>query len=114
IDSALGLVGAGHSVTYFAATGPVDPRLAEAGVDVVCVGPSDLNITAPKAMDFVRFLWNDAARRRLVQTLAASDPSDTVVHVHAWAKGLSGSIGPALAASRVACVYTLHDLFLAC
>lgn len=114
IESALGLVGRGHRVTFFAATGPADERLTAAGVEVVCLGQMEINVAAPKATDVARFLWNDAARRWLAETLAVSDPSDTVVHVHAWAKGLSASIGPAIAASDAPCVYTLHELFIVC
>ena len=48
IDSALGLRARGHRVTFFAAVGPADPRLAQAGVNVVCLDQDDIETAASK------------------------------------------------------------------
>ncbi len=113
IESALGLAGRGHEVVYFAAASPIDARLAAAGVNVVCLGQGDIETTA-KAKFLIQTLWNRKAERALAALLGACDPADTIVHVHAWAKALSPSIGAALTGSRIARVYTMHEYFLAC
>ena len=117
IESALGLARKGHRVTFFVAVAPIDPRLAEAGIEVICLDQVDIAGAGGLAgqMNFlVQTMWNRAALERLSGLLAGCDPADTVVHVHAWAKALSPSIGRALLAARLACVYTMHEFFLVC
>jgi glycosyltransferase involved in cell wall biosynthesis len=114
IESALGLAGRGHRVTYFAAVGPADPWLARAGVEVVCLDQHDIN-SAPSKVGFLKqILWNQPAAERLRQLLSRMDPRTSVVHVHAWAKAISPSIGTVLKKSAVPCVYTMHEFFLVC
>ncbi|MDR7036235.1 glycosyltransferase involved in cell wall biosynthesis [Methylobacterium sp. BE186] len=114
IDSALGLAGRGHRVTLFAAVGPADPRLAQAGIRVVCLDQHDI-ATAPSKLAFaVQAIWNRTAARRLAAELERVDPRDTIVHVHAFAKALSPSIGTALRASGLPLLYTMHEFFLVC
>ena len=114
LDSALGLRDRGHAVTVFAAVGPVDPRLAEAGVRVVCLGQDDIASTGNKLAFAAQAIWNRTAARRLRAELALCDPRDTLVHVHAFAKALSPSIGRPLRASGLPCLYTMHEFFLVC
>jgi glycosyltransferase involved in cell wall biosynthesis len=114
IDSALGLAGRGHRVTVFAAVAPVDPRLAAAGVEVVCLDQDDIGTTRNKAAFALQAIWNAPAARRLGEALRGLDPRDTVVHVHAWAKSLSPAIGRPLAASGLPVAYTMHEFFLVC
>ena len=113
IESSLGLAARGHEVTYFAAVGPVDARLEAAGVEVVCLGQGDIT-NSSKAGFLVQTLWNATANRELARVLAGRDPADTVVHVHAWAKAVSPSIGPVLHRSGLARVYTMHEYFMVC
>ncbi len=113
IESALGLAARGAEVVFFASVGPVDPRLAAAGIDTVCLNQGDLD-TASKPAFLAQMLWNTEAARRLGGLLATCDPAASVVHVHAFAKALSPSIARPLLASRVPRVYTLHEFFLAC
>ena len=113
IESAIGLAGRGHEVTYFAAVGPVDPRLEAAGVKVVCLGQGDIE-TSGKLAFLAQTLWNGVARARLAEVIAGLDPDRSIVHVHAWAKALSPSIGAALRAAKGGRVYTMHEFFLVC
>ena len=114
IESALGLAGRGHRVIYFAAVGPVDGRLAGAGVEVVCLNQYDVN-TAPRWSAFLpQYMWNRTAAARLESVIAELDPRDSVVHVHAFAKAVSPSVGPVLARSKTPVVYTMHEFFLVC
>ncbi|MCJ2066505.1 glycosyltransferase family 4 protein [Methylobacterium sp. J-088] len=114
IESALGLAARGVRVSLFAAVGPVDPRLEPAGIRVVCLEQDDIATTRNKLAFAAQAIWNGPARRALARELAACDPRDTVVHVHAFAKALSPSIGTALRASGLPCLYTMHEFFLVC
>lgn len=114
IESALGLAARGHAVTFFAAVGPADPRLAPAGIETILLDQVDVTTTASLARFGVQWLWNQKAAAALGEVLARHDPEDTVVHVHAWAKALSPSIGPVLAGSRAPVVFTMHEYYLAC
>jgi glycosyltransferase involved in cell wall biosynthesis len=113
IESARGLASRGHRVTYFAAVGPADPSLAAAGIEVVCTGQGDIS-TTPAVPFLMQTLWNAKAAARLRALLASCDRRETVVHVHAWAKAVSPSIGPVLAACGLPCIYTMHEYFLMC
>ena len=114
VESALGLAARGHAVTVFAAVGPADPRLAEAGVSVVLTDQTDVSRTDSLMRFGVQWLWNAPAAARLRALLAGLDPRESVVHVHGWAKALSPSIGPVLRGSRLPVVFTLHEYYLAC
>ena len=114
IESALGLAARGVRVSLFAAVGPVDPRLEPAGIRVVCLEQDDISTARNKLAFAAQAIWNGAASRALARELAACDPRDTVVHVHAFAKALSPSIGMALRASGLPCLYTMHEFFLVC
>ncbi len=54
------------------------------------------------------------AREAMLKLLEALDPSDTVVHVHLWAKALSSSVVSAAAELKFPVVLTLHDYLYAC
>src|SRR4051812_23412555 len=114
LDSALGLAGRGHRVTVFAAVGPADPRLAAAGIRVVCLNQDDVTTARSKLAFAVQAIWNRAAAEALARELARLDPKEAIVHVHAFAKALSPAIGRALRGSRLACLYTMHEFFLVC
>jgi hypothetical protein len=114
LDSAVGLRQRGHRVTVFAAVGPVDPRLAESGARVVCLGQDDIASTTNKLAFAVQAIWNRRATARLAAELTLCDPRDTLVHVHAFAKALSPSIGTAIRRSGLPCLYTMHEFFLVC
>lgn len=114
VESALGLAARGHAVTVFAAVGPADPRLAEAGIAVVLTGQTDVTRTRSLARFGVQWLWNAPAAAELRGLLATLDPRESVVHVHGWAKALSPSIGPVLRTCGVPVVFTMHEYYLAC
>jgi glycosyltransferase involved in cell wall biosynthesis len=114
IDSALGLRELGLDVCFVAGCGPIDDRLASAGIECHVVGNHDILSDPNRLRAASSGIWNRQAARVLGQCLAARDLRSTVVHVHGWAKGLSPSIGPVVTRPDVAHVYTLHEYFLAC
>ena len=113
-DSAIGLKRAGHRPILFAAAGPIDPQLAAAGIEVICLGQADLLGNASRAAAAVQGIWNGLAAERLDALLRGLDPARSLVHVHGWAKALSPSIAKPIAASGLPAVYTIHEYFLFC
>ncbi len=59
-------------------------------------------------------LWNAPARRSIQNLLATLAPSETVVHVHLWAKALSSSVISAGREMGFSIVFTLHDYLYSC
>ncbi|WP_374545169.1 glycosyltransferase family 4 protein [Rhodoblastus sp.] len=114
LDSAIGLKRAGHRPIVFAAAAPVDPRLATAGVEVVCLDQTDLLGAASKAQAAVQGIWNFRAEQELGRLLDGLPRENTIVHVHGWAKALSASIARPLRRSGLPAVYTLHEYFMFC
>lgn len=112
IESALGLSRRGHSVTFFAAVGPVDTQLLSSGVNVVCLSQDDMKSARSKIRFVFQVLWNTVAARRLRETLSGLRSDNTVVHIHGWAKALSPSIASVIRGFPV--IYTMHEYFLVC
>lgn len=113
ISAAVGLRRRGLRVTFFCAVAPIDASLMEAGVDVVCLGQSDILTNPSRANAAVTGLWNRQAKLALASLLRNS-PSPTIVHVHGWSKALSTSVYEALAESGVPHVSTQHEFFAVC
>ncbi|MEA2842074.1 MAG: hypothetical protein QOF41_3404 [Methylobacteriaceae bacterium] len=113
-DSAIGLKQAGHRPIVFAAAGPVDPALTAAGVEVVCLGQSDLLGNPSRIAAAVQGTWNKPAADELGRLLASLPADRSIVHVHGWAKALSPSIAKPIAKSDLPAVYTIHEYFLFC
>jgi glycosyltransferase involved in cell wall biosynthesis len=114
LDSALGLKAVGCHPIVFAATAPVDPRLAEAGVEVVCLNQPDLLGSPSKAAAAAQGIWNVRAAEEMSKLLAQLPPQNTIVHVHGWAKALSASIARPIRLSGLPAVYTMHEYFMFC
>lgn len=114
IEAAKGLARRGHRVDYFAAVGPVDTGMIDAGVSVTLLGQEDVSSTGSLARFGAQWLWNAKAEAGLADLLAGCDPAETIVHVHGWSKALSPSIGWALRGSHVPVAHTLHEYYLVC
>lgn len=114
IESALGLKAHGARVIFFAACGPVDERLDQAGVETVCLGQHDILSNPSRLAAARQGTWNAAAARELERILAPLPRGETIVHVHGWAKALSPSIAQPIRASGFSAVYTMHEYFIAC
>jgi glycosyltransferase involved in cell wall biosynthesis len=113
-DSAIGLKQAGHRPIVFAAAGPVDEGLTAAGVEVVCLGQSDLLGNPSRIAGAVQGTWNSRAAHELGRLLENLRSDRTIVHVHGWAKALSPSIAAPIRRSGFPAVYTIHEYFLFC
>ena len=114
IESALWLKGGGKGVSFVAGSGPMDPRLAEAGVHCEAIAAHDVHTDPDRRRAMQNGLWNREAARALASHIGRYDPRSTVVHLHSWTKALSPSVGPVITGSAAAHVATLHEYFLAC
>jgi glycosyltransferase involved in cell wall biosynthesis len=114
IESALGLAAAGARPIFFCACGPVDPRLAQAGVETICLDQYDILDNPSRAAAAVQGVWNVKAAAALKALLARLPRDNAIVHAHGWAKALSPSIASPIRASKLPAVYTMHEYFLAC
>ena len=114
IDSARLLADAGIAVTFFAATGPVDPALHHPGIRTVCLDQQTILDDPRRLRAIRRGLWNAEAARALRREVARHDPATTVLHCHGYAKALSPAIGPVLTRGPLRHVFTMHEYFLAC
>jgi glycosyltransferase involved in cell wall biosynthesis len=114
LESALGLKQAGFSPIVFAAAAPIDPRLAQAGIEVLCLDQPDLLGNSNKAAAALQGTWNFRAAEEMRLLLARLPRGNTIVHVHGWAKALSASIARPIRRSGLPAVYTMHEYFLFC
>ena len=114
LQSAIGLKQAGYEPIVFASAAPVDQRLTDAGVEVVCLGQHDLLGNPSKAAGAIQGIWNFTAAREMKKLLARLPRDRTIVHVHGWAKAMSGAFAPAVRAAGVPALYTFHEYFLFC
>jgi glycosyltransferase involved in cell wall biosynthesis len=114
IDSALGLKAIGARPIVFAAAPPIDQRLLDAGIEVICLGQYDLLGNPSRVAALVQGTWNRPAAAALSKLLARLPRERTIVHVHGWAKGLSPAIAGPIRASGLPAVFTIHDYFLFC
>lgn len=114
IDSALGLKAAGARPILFAAVGPVDRKLTDAGVETVCLGQHDILSHPSRARAAIQGIWNNEAAAALGALLSRLPRESTIVHVHGWAKALSPSIAAPIRASGLPAIYTMHEYFLIC
>ncbi|WP_298358425.1 glycosyltransferase family 4 protein [Rhodoblastus sp.] len=114
LQSAIALKQAGFEPIIFASAGPVDPQLARAGVEVVCLGQHDLLGNPSALAGAAQGIWNFKAAREMKKLLARLPRERTLVHVHGWAKAMSGAFAPAVRAAGLPSVYTFHEYFLFC
>jgi glycosyltransferase involved in cell wall biosynthesis len=114
LESALGLKQAGARVIFFCAVGPVDPRLAAAGVETRCLEQFDILSNPSRAEAALHGVWNAPAAEALRALLAELPRENTILHLHGWAKALSASIALPIRASGLPAVYTMHEYFLHC
>lgn len=114
IESALGLHAAGARAIFFAAVGPTDARLAQAGLETICLGQQDILGNPSRLAAARQGVWNADAARALGLLLARLPRDNAIVHVHGWAKALSPAIAAPIRAARLPAVYTMHEYFLHC
>ena len=114
LDSALALAARGVEVVYVqGVAGPVDPRLARAGVTCRSLGLSDI-WARPPIEAAVTGVWDVHAARRLRAELADLVTPEAVLHLHQWTRATSPSVLRVLLRAGAPLAITLHDYFVAC
>ncbi|MDB8553977.1 glycosyltransferase family 4 protein [Turicibacter sanguinis] len=113
IESAIGLKKLGVNVIFFSAVGPVDMRLRESGVNVICLNQSDVK-SGNKVKALFQILWNYKAQKAFRTVLRGLSRDNTVIHAHIWQKSLSSSIFYETYKQKYPVVFTMHHYFLAC
>ncbi len=114
ISSAIGLARKGYRVIYFCAVRPIEPKLLEYSIDVVCTGQQEILKDPNRLRAASQGVWNFRAAALLDKVLVGLPSQETVIHLHGWSKALSSSLLPVISRRRVHPIITLHDYFIAC
>ena len=115
LGSALALAAAGEKVFLFTAVGPIAPELRGVrGLTVICTEQYEILMDPNRIRSAIQGLWNHKAHRMMTEMLDALDPTDTVIHVHLWAKALSSSVVRAAVKGGFQVSLTLHDFLAVC
>lgn len=118
IAEALALAEENYPVTFFSAVGPVDSRLLESSVDVICLHQQELKAQlggpASKIKGAIQGMVNREAVSRLSSLLKGFDPKNTIVHVHGCTLALSPAIFTAIKKHHFKVALTCHDYELNC
>ena len=102
----------GYRVILFSGVGPIDVGLVELGIEVVCLGISDILHEKNRLYAFCQGLWNKKAYNLFLNLLSALNNKETIIHFHSWSKSLSPSVLYATNKMGFHSVLTLHDFFL--
>ena len=114
LSTAKALKKKGYRVILFSGVGPIDVGLVELGIEVVCLGISDILHEKNRLYAFCQGLWNKKAYNLFLNLLSALNNKETIIHFHSWSKSLSPSVLYATNKMGFHSVLTLHDFFLYC
>lgn len=103
-----------YNVYLFCAVKPIEPRLKEAGVHVVCVDKMDVLHDPNRIRAITKGIWDRQVKNNFESLLAKLDRDKTIIHVHTWTKALSSSIFSVTSKMDFHVVVTLHDFFCFC
>jgi glycosyltransferase involved in cell wall biosynthesis len=113
IASARALAEQAVRVTFFCGVPPVSARLRHPGIEVECLGLTDVWEKGPAAAA-LQGVWNARAARAFRNRLASCDPKTTIIHFHQWTKALSPSLLRVAGRTPFSAVITLHDYLSFC
>lgn len=103
-----------YNVYLFCAVKPIEKRLVENGVKVVCLDKIDVLHDPNRFHAITKGVWDNQVKSTLLDLLSKLDKNETIVHVHTWTKALSSSIFAATSETDFHLVITLHDFFCFC
>lgn len=113
INSAVALTN-DYNVYFFSAIAPIDHRLIDAGVQVVCLGKKDILNDPNRLRATIKGLFDISSYKIFYKLLKTVDRRETIVHFHTWTNGLSSSLFYATKKLNFAVVITMHDYFIFC
>ena len=115
LTSAIELARRGRNVTLLTAVGPLAPELVNVpNLTVVSTDQHEILHDPNRLRAATQGLWNRKSARIATDLFRSLSPSETVVHLHLWAKSLSSSVIRAACDGGFKIVCTLHDYLLAC
>lgn len=114
LQSAIGLAERGNKVTLLTAVGPVTPELLIPGITIVSTDQYEIVDDPNRLRAATQGIWNSKSAGIAAKLFDRLSPSDTVVHVHLWAKALSSSVVRVALDRGFQVVCTLHDYLLGC
>lgn len=114
ISSAVGLLAKGYRVILFTSVGPVDGNLIKQGIEVVCLNQYDILHDPNRIRAMIQGVWNVKAKVVFEKLLKTLNETETIIHFHAWNKGLSSSLFSVTKKQGFKAVVTLHDFFVYC
>lgn len=113
IESARGLAEAGVEVVFACAIGPVSERLSHPNITIAAFDGKDIWSVGSKLTAARQGVWNGKAHAFL-ESLFASQPEGTLIHLHQWTKAFSPAAIAAAGESGRPVFITLHDYFSFC
>jgi glycosyltransferase involved in cell wall biosynthesis len=114
IMNAFDLAGRGHSVFFLCALMPVATELIHPNIKVICTEQYEILSDPNRFRASAQGWWNFKAGSVADEVFDSLKASETVVHLHTWAKALSSSVIRAAIKRGFPIVCTLHDFMLAC
>lgn len=103
-----------YNVYLFCAVKPIEPRLEEAGVQVICVDKIDVLHDPSRIHAIANGIWDRQVEKNFENMLFKLNKNETIVHVHTWTKALSSSVFSVTSKLAFHVVVTLHDFFCFC
>ena len=103
-----------YRVIFFGGCGEPEEELRNSRVECVTLGLPDLLQNPSKADAFIHGIYNKTVYRKAAELFRSLEPSETVLHVHAWTKVLTSAIFKAAADCGVRIILSVHDYFLSC
>ena len=103
-----------YRVIFFGGCGEPEEELRNSRVECVTLGLPDLLQNPSKADAFFHGIYNRTVYRKAAELFRSLEPSETVLHVHAWTKVLTSAVFKAAADCGVRIFLSVHDYFLSC
>ncbi|MBO7418286.1 MAG: glycosyltransferase family 4 protein [Bacteroidaceae bacterium] len=114
ITTAIALARKGIHVIFFSAVLPVDKKLLDAKIDVICLGKEDILHDKNRINAIVKGIYDKSVEKSFINLLHLYSNKDTIVHIHTWTKALSSAVFSVAGKMNFETVLTLHDFFTVC
>ena len=113
IDVALSLSNI-YNVVFFTSVQPIDVRLKNTAIKLVCVGKPDILSDNNRYRAITKGILDVHIKKIFARELNLLNANETIVHVHTWTKALTSSIFEVTAKKNFHLVLTMHDFFAFC
>ena len=114
ITSAVALARRGIRIIFFSAVPPIEKKLTEAGINMICMEKEDILHDKNRVNAIVKGIYDKSVERRFKALLQQYSNKDTIVHIHTWTKALTSAVFSVAASLEFKTLLTLHDFFSVC